>query len=204
MKYTALASLLLCLSTPVSANLITNGGFENPGFSTPPFFRYLANGDSTTIANWTVMDDGIGEQPYLMNIAGYPTSIHEGSYALSLNQGSGIVTDFSVIAGLDYKLSFFAKTTSGIVPDPLDVSIAGFASTFTPEAAFTEYNFMFTASSSDSAAILQFMNTSPVGDFRIWTLDNIQVNQVNSVPAPAAVWLLGSGLIGLIRVRKIS
>jgi hypothetical protein len=38
-----------------------------------------------------------------------------------------------------------------------------------------------------------------------WALDNLKVNEaVSQVPAPAAIWLLGSGLIGLIGMRKKS
>ncbi len=34
-------------------------------------------------------------------------------------------------------------------------------------------------------------------------LDNIQFSQVSAVPVPAAFWLFGSGLIGLIGRTKI-
>jgi hypothetical protein len=39
-----------------------------------------------------------------------------------------------------------------------------------------------------------------IGD-ESWGLDNVQV-QVSAVPVPAAVWLFGSGLIGLAAVAR--
>ncbi|BBO68373.1 hypothetical protein DSCA_23030 [Desulfosarcina alkanivorans] len=33
-------------------------------------------------------------------------------------------------------------------------------------------------------------------------IDNVQINGVSAVPVPAAVWLLGSGLVGLIGIRR--
>ncbi len=41
--------------------------------------------------------------------------------------------------------------------------------------------------------------------FDNWAIDNVSINNnISSVPVPAAVWLFGSGLMGLIGVRKKS
>ena len=35
-----------------------------------------------------------------------------------------------------------------------------------------------------------------------WAFDILNVNEAHTVPIPAAAWLLGSGLIGLVGLRK--
>ena len=107
------------LTLPVNANLLINGSFEEPGFG-GGFYRYLIDGD-TSIAHWTVRDDGIGEMPYWYNFGspGSPyTNGFDGFYAVSLNIGSSTETATSLVSSTTYRLSFWASHATN---DPLAV-----------------------------------------------------------------------------------
>jgi hypothetical protein len=196
---TAIAGLASAL--PARADIILNGGFETPGFSTPPYYRYLIDGDSTTIPGWQVIDDFAGENPYLVNIGGYAAFVHSGSYALSLNIGSGIRTTFGVTGGTTYDLSFFGLTTAAA--PTLRIDVAGFVHTITAPGGgtpYTQYHYQFTPAFSDPAATLQFMNIAAGADFKIWVLDDIQLMAVEA-PAPGAAALLALGLLAMAGAR---
>jgi len=62
-----------------------------------------------------------------------------------------------------------------------------------------EYSFVFTATTE--MADLSFLMFAPTGPNAYPGLDNVSLT-VSAVPAPAAIWLLGFGLIGLIGLTK--
>jgi hypothetical protein len=185
------AGVLSVLYQNIAAqNLVSNGGFELPGFISPPGYRFLSNGDSTSIQGWVAIDDGVGEQPYLMSRGSY--TVYEGNYSLTLNQGSGIRTTVSLQAGQQYQLSFLFPVATGNA-SPLRVDVGGFTTTFTPLA--TPQTFAFTASSTNPLASLQFFNPSPVGDFKTEVLDQVVLT---AVPEASAASMLIVGLVGLV------
>jgi hypothetical protein len=63
------------------------------------------------------------------------------------------------------------------------------------------YNNGNIAFSQGSFALIEGTNNGNTSNF---VMPALRLNTVSSVPAPAAVWLFGSGLIGLIGVRKKS
>ena len=66
------------------------------------------------------------------------------------------------------------------------------------------YHYSYTFDSTASSLKLGFGATisQGIGD-EAWGVDNIMITDNSSpVPLPGAVWLLGSGLIGLVRFRK--
>ena len=165
-------------------NLIANGDFESPGFNTPPDYRYLTSTGSFSptlgidLTGWTTRDDRIGEPPYLAKLSGDANEVHRGDYAVLLNQGSAITTTFPAQRGRAYTLTFWlrpADAPDNIPPDPLRVRIAGFAATFPTLPGWTQRTFHFTVSSTDTAALLEFFNDSPAGDWRVWNLDDVVV-----------------------------
>lgn len=197
--------ILAGIAPHAHAALVVNGSFESPGFATPPYYRYLSDGD-TSITGWTVGNDGIGEPPYWMNINGGPNSggnypVHDGFYAVAMNQGSSIGTTFPVVDGVMYDLSFWAMASSLLPPDPLRVDVAGVSTFFSDpngpaSGIFTQFHFIFTATTTDPAALLMFSNTSPVGDYKMYALDDVSITAV--VPAPSAVLLLATGLVAFL------
>lgn len=200
MKSYLLLFFLLCMMTlpAFGVNLITNGNFELPGFSIPDYYRYLVNGDSTTMLGWTVSDDGIGEKSYLMHRTGYGSGVYEGLYTLSLNQGSSIQTTFATTLHAMYRLSFYMTMSAHPNATPMKVNIAGYTTTFATTGIQT---YDFVATSTNANTILQFVNDGPTGDFKIHTLDAISVEVL--IPEPT-VWVMM--LLGMVfwRGRKMA
>ena len=77
-----------------------------------------------------------------------------------------------------------------------------------PSANWTTYNYSTVADASATGGItLQFNSTcgADPGCFADFSIDNVQIwadVDVSAVPVPAAVWLFGSGLLGLIGVAR--
>lgn len=190
------------LTLPVNADLLINGSFEEPGFG-GGFYRYLIDGD-TSIAHWTVRDDGIGEMPYWYNFGspGSPyTNGFDGFYAVSLNIGSSTETATSLVSSTTYRLSFWASHATNdplAVFAPLEVTVGGLTKTFAQPLGLQ--SFMFTANSTDANALLRFANNATGSDHKIYSLDAVSLT---AVPEPAsAVTILGAlGLLALHRCR---
>ncbi len=182
-----LLAAVLPLPSAMAANLLGNGGFESPGTVTT--YKFLSNNDTTSVTGWTAIDDAIGERPYLMykNRAGgnYTNRVFEGLYALAINQGSGIKTTFPVTAGVTYTLSFQARkgTTAGYTP--LEVSIAGFNTTFASvTGSFQLLTYTFTASTTNPAAELRFFNSAPTPDYKTYDIDAVVVEEGTGPTTP--------------------
>jgi hypothetical protein len=184
MKIIKTITLMLMTALPafsvVAANLLSNGGFESPG--TVSTYKFLGNNDSTSITAWTAIDDALGEKPYLMhkNRSGgnYTSRVFEGLYAVGINQGSGIKTTFPVTAGVTYTLSFQTRkgTTSGY--SPLEVSVDGFTVSFpSVSSAFQPFTYTFTATATNAAAVLMFMNSSAAPDYKTYDLDAVVIEE---------------------------
>ena len=174
-----LLTAMLPLSSTLAANLLSNGGFESPG--TVATYLFLSN-NATSVTGWTAIDDGVGERPYLMNKnrpgGNYTNRVVEGIYAMAINQGSGIKTTFPVTAGVTYTLSFQARkgTTAGYTP--LEVSVAGFNTTYANvTGSFQLLTYTFTASSTNPAAELKFFNSSPTPDYKTYDIDAVVVEE---------------------------
>lgn len=193
---------LAATAAPARANLITNGGFETPGFAGFPDYRYLPNGD-TSITGWTVTSDGIGEEAFWAKAPSY--TVLDGSYAVFLNQGSTIETTFAVTAGTTYTLTFgYFAGAPGNQADylPLGVEVAGFGTTFTDATFNSSYNtgtYQFTALVSNPAAVLRFSNPAgnpaDPGVFAAYNIDAVSIVPA-AVPEPGSLALAGVALAG--------
>lgn len=176
------------IDTSAGENLLMNGSFETPGVAG---FRFTTNGAANVVTGWTAIDDGIGEPPYYQVIGRQPMSVYSGRFGVALNQGSGIYTGFSAVMGKTYELSFWFRPSTAfpenILPEPLQVRVAGFQSDHPPISAWTNARFQFTATASDPAAVLEFLNPSPAGDYRIYYLDAVSLTEV--VPPALAIEL---------------
>lgn len=178
-KTMVLLAAVVLLSPATAANLLSNGGFESPGTVTT--YQFLSN-NATSVTGWTAIDDGIGERPYLMNKyrpgGSYTNRVYDGTYALAINQGTGIKTTFPVTAGVTYTLSFQARkgTTAGYTP--LEVSVAGFNAAFPGvTSSFQLLTYTFTASASNPAAELRFFNSSPTPDYKTYDIDAVVLEE---------------------------
>ncbi|MCQ8116149.1 dockerin type I domain-containing protein [Methylomonas rosea] len=175
------------LPSAMAANLLGNGGFESPGTVTT--YKFLSNNDTTSVTGWTAIDDAVGERPYLMykNRAGgnYTKRVFDGLYAVAINQGSGIKTTFPVMAGVTYTLSFQARkgTTAGYTP--LEVSVAGFNTSFASvTGSFQLLTYTFTASATNPVAELRFFNSAPTPDYKTYDIDAVVVEEGTGPTTP--------------------
>lgn len=92
-------------------NLITNGGFEQPGFSLNPNYRYLTGSNATLLTGWTWQYDGVNEPSYVYHSSRYP--VFAGSYSVALNDGDAAQTSFATERGCSYVLSFVTLGDDG-------------------------------------------------------------------------------------------
>ena len=160
-------------------NLVTNGDFESPQYSSPPYYRYLANPSWQpqlgSLPGWTVLDDGVGEPPYLAALPAYTNVVHHGSYGIALNQGSGIRTTVTIQSNTVYQLSYWIKLQGSVTPSPLEVTVAGAVTDVPVTTNWTRHVSQFTAASTELAAVVQFNNVSPAGPGQTIGLDEISL-----------------------------
>jgi len=175
----ALAALCL-LRAAVAQNLILNGGFEMPGLPAIEPIHYLADG-SGFLPGWTVIDDGIGEKPFLAQ-GPYSEVIVAGNYGLMLNQGSGVRTTFRADVGSFYELAFSLRPGNCklcVSPAPLRVTISGNSTSIPLVSGWTRRTIQFFA--TNSVNTLEFLNPSSPSDFKQFGLDEISVTKLPGV-----------------------
>jgi hypothetical protein len=75
-----------------------------------------------------------------------------------------------------------------------------------PTANWTTYNYTTFADASATGGITLQLNSTcgaDAGCFADFSIDNVSISaDVSAVPVPAAVWLFGSGLVGLIGIAR--
>ncbi len=209
------AALFGLAAMPAWADLAQNGSFES-GTTLSGSYLELNAGDSTSIANWTVIGSGIRAIDY---INGYWVA-SDGVRSLDLNGRPGPGGIEQVLAtnpGTLYTVTFdmAGNPDGGPTIKTMDVSAIGATTVQTQSYAFdttgatrtamgwTPMTFAFVA--ENASTTLRFMSTvvypgdpSNVG----WgpALDNVSV-----VPVPGAVLL---GLLGLsaagVKLRKLA
>ncbi len=194
----AVAALLASVGSH-QATTILQDGFETPDISAPTY-KYYGHGDTFSV--WTVIDDGIGERPYLH--ANPPYFVVEGTQAMELNQGSGVRTTFNAVAGETYTLSFLLRHSSNIQPLPLEVSAAGQSTTFfyNVDNIYELKTFTFTPTLNDPAAELRLYNPSPVGDYATWSIDAVKLTVPEAGSTGLLLSLAGSSLLVFIRMNR--
>ncbi len=192
--------LLLICSQAASANLITNGSFElgtpndNSEATTtlPP-----GNGDMT---GWTVTNENIA---WIENSNPWSIIASDGARFLDLTDYAsyiygGVTQNISTIAGQTYKLSFDLGSSLGLGDASIQASAGDTSTTYTATPGsisdWDSITMLFMA--TDTTTSISFVGTYGYGYIG---LDNIVVS---AVPLPAAPWLFGSGLLGLIGVAR--
>ena len=202
MKKLAIAIALVWLfATPAWADF-ANGSFESGANAPVSGFRTMGAGNDNLDA-WTVGThsiDWIGDywEPYEGN----------RSVDLSGNAPGSISQSIDTAPGTPYRVSFWmaGNPDGGDAVKDLIVTAQGIASgtfTFTFDTTgksrdsmgWVMREFFFTATDVSTTLIFASGETDAFGP----ALDNLRVDPV---PIPAAAWLLGSGLLGLVAIRR--
>ncbi len=204
-------------SLPSRAQIITNGSFETPTVPVGSFTSYASG--STGITGWTVVgaSGGVAVVSGTFTQSDITFPAEDGVQWLDLtgvstNAVEGVEQTVTTVANTPYTLSFWV----GNVYDPggafgttstVDVMLGGIdgtslgaftnSSTTTGTQVWEQFTTSFTASGSSTT--LDFLNADPSSD-NTNGLDNIVMNPV---PEPGTLSLMGIGLLGLLRRRKI-
>lgn len=195
-----------------AANMVSNPGFETFDGTVPNGGVQLTS-SSTQLTGWSVTSGEIAILDVPNNWALTPS---EGNNFLDLTgyTSAGFpkgvtqnISGFTVGAGYVLALDIGVSNGNSSCPNcggPVQVNatIGTGGQTFTHNSADTgniwgTYGFGFTATNPTMALTIAGVSV-PAGAIYIG-LDNISIE---AVPVPAAVWLFGSGLLGLLGVAR--
>jgi len=200
-----LAAVVLCAG-PALANLVINGGFEdgNTGFTSD----YIYSTSSGFINGYYA----IGSNPSAYNGAWTDiTAAHGGTNMMIVNgatNGTSSVWSAQVtVESGTYKFSAWVANSFTGMPNPANFTLKIGGGTITSFAlgrytkGWQEFSTNW-ISTSGGTVTLALVDTATGENGNDFVLDDITFARVNPVPIPGAVWLLGSGLLGLVAIKR--
>ena len=218
LKLACLGVAMLCAS-PVWANLIQNGSFEEstvPAVPVGGFTNFV--GGSTAIPGWTVVgvDSALVSGTFMQSgitfqaKAGVQWADLAGVTSNSMT--SGLSQDVATIAGQLYDLSFnvgSASDTSGqlFFATKVDLSIDGgtrtsYANPTAPHDMLDWEFFTVQFTATSNLTNLTFFNGAAPNNFSTAFDDVSLTAHTSAAPEPGSVALVGLGLAGLFGVRR--
>jgi choice-of-anchor C domain-containing protein len=198
LSFLFLISFFALCSAPVHSALF-NGSFELGEYKGTDLYQTIGATTSDVINNWTV-----SSIEWIQNY----WKAYDGTYSIDLNgNDTGTITQTFVTAPKQqYKVTFWM---AGNPDDGIDkvkelkAAADGTTQDFSFDATgktqnnmgWAERSFLFTAADKLTTLTFTSLETGGFGP----ALDNVSVA---AVPIPAAAWLLGTGLIGLVVIRQ--
>jgi hypothetical protein len=199
-----LLALSLIPAVANAAQLVANGDFEDPNIGVTTFVHV---GDGGTIGAWSV-DAPTPSQgvDIISNRTGCTSCANTGEQAVDMagTPGRGdIFQDLATVAGTTYRLTFFVSSNIGPFSDSLSISWDGavFDTIDTPAQGVWQ-QFTYDLLAIDASTELRFIgNRDGLQGAFLDTVSVIDV-QTPAVPSPAALPLLGVGLLLLAASRR--
>ena len=206
-KLVAAMGILLFAGAAQAAQIVINGGFESGDFT--GWAQYPSAGTTQSIIT---TNPSSGIYAANLNIPAGAGAVNNVLKQERLLDGTGLLSEGDIISySFDYRgsaadggvlfLENFCETDSvlcgqdlirvDLLPMSQDIWNS-YSGTFTLGAGVTAYTLQF-------AAVCGAANTCTTDYY----FDNVSVMaDVSAVPVPAAVWLFGSGLLGLVGVAR--
>ncbi len=212
--------ILAALSTAAHANLIRNSGFEmvpsalmGQGLLPSEWTRVNSTPDTySNDGSYGLPPEGFGNFPGetayegIRWIAGWSQSDEQFGQTLSNSLTAGDTYSFSghMLQSSRFDLNhpggYELYLTSDASGDLSSGVLLGSIGTTSAGIGWDLYTLTFVA--PDNADNLGFLLFKPFGDVTGSAYPGLDAVSLTAVPLPAAVWLLGSGLLGLASLRR--
>ena len=127
---------------------------------------------------------------------------------LSMLNGDGFAKNFGGTTGDDpdwFKLSVKGITTAGTLTSAIDFYLADFRfADNSQDYIINDWTWLDLSGLGDVAGLQFSLTSSDTGAYGMNTPSYFAMDDLNGapVPIPGAVWLLGSGLLGLVGIRR--
>ncbi|BDQ34008.1 VPLPA-CTERM sorting domain-containing protein [Pseudodesulfovibrio portus] len=170
-----------------------------------PYFSsdisYLVETDlSGTIANWSASVYGFsGDNTYDY----YSFSVGTAGSSLHLGNAVSFDIDFAEVAGLDTVLTLYDTDGTRLLAYN-DDSGADCAGDLESDTFNSFFRYTFNTAGTYYIRVGQYLQSGSLygGPLVADATYHLHVGTTNPTPIPGAVWLLGSGLVGLVGIRR--
>ena len=201
--YVLFASLLFIFSAHSNANIV-NGDFElgNTGFNSA--YTFVSSTTLLGAGQYTLVTDPSTSHTH-QSVVSYGDHTSGSGLMMMVNGATSPITVWSQLVTLTpnttYKFSGFQSTWLGDLTQ-LDIRVDGSSigvATYAPYGGiWEEFSFLFNSGSLTSATI-EIVDLNLVYGGNDFALDDLSISKA---PIPPAVWLFGSGLLGLIGISR--